>query len=723
MRPGALASSVLLQCTSIVVIAGVVLMSCSSPRKQYPPTRQVPVTERFDGLTIVDNYRWLDDFHDPAVRAWNDAQNAYSRTYFDGIPSLPALRTRVKQIMDKSSAAYYGFILRGHLFAMKMQPPSNQPMIVVLPSESDTIGERVLVDPNALDPRGTTAIDWFRPSRDGKLVAVSLSENGSEDGMLYVFDVATGKQVDEAIPRVQYPTAAGSAEWNAQNTGLYYTRYPRGNEQPEADRNFYQEIYFHTLGTPSSADWYEIGKEFPRIAECQLSSSVDGRDILVTVANGDGGECEHFLRSDDGPWQQLTNFRDKITDVKFGFGRTLYLLSRNNAPNGKILRLALGEPVLDRASVVVPEREVSIKSFLPSESDLYVVDMIGGPSRLSVFSLAGGLAGTVATKPVAQIGGMVSLRNDEILFSQETYLTPLSWYRCDPTMIQDPVKLPFSSIPTEDFSDCTIVRDSATSKDGTKVPLSILMRSDLVRDGQNPTILYGYGGFGVSMEPSYDPTLKLWLERGGIYAVANLRGGAEFGERWHEEGKLTRKQNVFDDFVACERLLVVQNYTSVERLAIEGGSNGGLLMGAVLTQEPLLCRAVVSYVGIYDMLRLEDFPNGQFNVTEFGSVRNPDQLRAMFAYSPYQHVKSGTPYPAVLFLTGDNDGRVDPANSRKMLAELQAATSTNYPVLLRTDAQAGHGIGTALDARVAETADVYAFLFDQLGVAFTSGGE
>ncbi|MGA9119560.1 MAG: prolyl oligopeptidase family serine peptidase [Bacteroidota bacterium] len=720
MRPKA--GSLLLSALqgTMLLYLGLTIVSCKHAGSDFPPTPKIPVTETYGGITVIDNYRWLDDLNDPAVRKWNDEQNAYSRKYFDGVSSLQALRERVKEIMDKSSPVYYGFIHRTHLFAMKMQPPKNQPMIVLLPSETDTAGERVVLDPNVLNPKGTTAIDWFRPSRDGRLLAVSLSDNGSEDGTLHIFDVQSGKQVAETIPRVQFPTASGSAEWDADNTGLYYTRYPQGEERPPADRNFYQQIYFHRLGTPSKEDSYVLGKEFPRIAECQISSSRDGRSILVSVANGDGGEFEHFLRRDAGPWQQVTQFSDNVVEAKFGFDDRLYLLSHEHAPNGKILAVPLSNPDLLHAETVVPEGSTSIKSYLPTQSRMYVVDMVGGPSTLRALSLASGVYGNIISGSIASVGGMVSLGGDRILLAEETYLTPLAWHLFDPARAQGPEKLSFSTVPTEDFSDYEVIRDSATSRDGTKVPVNILMKKGTELNGQNPTILYGYGGFGISMEPAYDPTLKLWLEQGGIYVVANLRGGGEFGEAWHDAGKLTKKQNVFDDFIACERFLVEKNYTSVSRLAIEGGSNGGLLMGAVLTQEPLLCRAVVSYVGIYDMLRVEKFPNGQFNVTEYGSVKNPEQLKALYAYSPYQHVKDGTTYPAVLFLTGDNDGRVDPANSRKMLAELQAATTSGYPVLLRTDAQAGHGIGTGLDARVAQTADVYAFLFDQLGVSYTA---
>ncbi len=266
------------------------------------------------------------------------------------------------------------------------------------------------------------------------------------------------------------------------------------------------------------------------------------------------------------------------------------------------------------------------------------------------------------------------------------------------------------------FDDIEVVREFATSKDGTKVPLNILRKKGLKLDGNNPTLLYGYGGYGVNLTPSFDSTRRVWFDAGGVFVVANLRGGGEYGEEWHKAGNLTRKQHVFDDFIAAAEHLIERHYTSPSKLAVEGGSNGGLLMGAFLTQRPDLARAVVSHVGIYDMLRVELDPNGQFNVTEFGTVKDPEQLKALYGYSPYHHVRDGEKYPAVLLTTGENDGRVNPAQSRKMATRLQAATGSDRPILFRSTASAGHGIGTALNERIAEETDVLAFLFDQLGI-------
>jgi prolyl oligopeptidase len=313
------------------------------------------------------------------------------------------------------------------------------------------------------------------------------------------------------------------------------------------------------------------------------------------------------------------------------------------------------------------------------------------------------------------------MKGNEILYGTETYLENFAYFRYD-SKTNGAARTRLVSTSGADFSDCEVLRDSATSKDGTKIPMSILRRKGTAADGKSPLLLYGYGGYNVSEVPSFSAELRFWLDCGGIYVDANLRGGGEFGEAWHDAGKLTRKQNVFDDFIACAEHLIEKRYTSSSRLAIEGGSNGGLLMGAALTQRPDLFRAVVSHVGIYDMLRVELFPNGAFNVTEYGSVRDPGQFKALYAYSPYHHVVDGIKYPAVLMLTGDNDGRVDPANSRKMTARLQAATGSAYPVLLRTSSASGHGFGSSLDERIDGSTDVYAFLVDQLQIPVTTGG-
>lgn len=699
----------------LIALSGIIISGCAK-KLNYPVTERKPVMDEYYGQKIVDNYRWLDNLNDPTVRKWNDEQNAFSRAYFDKISSLGAIRSRINQLFNVQLTEYYSMVSCKKIFALKYQPPKNQPFIITLDTPNDPASERVVLDPNELNPKGTTAIDWFVPSLDGRLIAVSLSENGSEDGSVHVFDVAAKKEMGEVIPRAQYPTGGGSLAWNNNGTGFYYTRYPQGSERPAEDMNFYQQVYYHKIGTSPAKDSYVIGKDFPRIAEIKLASNEDGRYILAEVANGDGGEFAHYLLGPGGKWIQLTKFSDKITKMYFGKGM-LYFLSHESASNGKILGMSLASPSLAKATVIVPESHVSIADFAVGSKYLFVSDMNGGPSQVRAVNLSDKTDKIVPIPPISSVAELVVNGQDDLLFLNESYVSPAYWYRytvADNTVTKTSLG-PASSI---NYDDVEVVREFATSKDGTKIPMNIIKRKGTELNGKNPTLLYGYGGYGVCETPGFRTSRKMWLEQGGISVLANLRGGGEYGEEWHNLGKLTKKQNVFDDFIACAEWLIKEKYTSPEKLAIEGGSNGGLLMGAVLTQRPDLFKAVVSHVGIYDMLRVELFPNGAFNVTEFGTVKDPEQFKALYAYSPYHHVVDGTAYPAVLLMTGDNDGRVDPANSRKMIARLQAASSSNLPLLLRTDSHAGHGIGTSLSTKAEQTADLYAFLFDQLKVDY-----
>ncbi|HMC67425.1 MAG TPA: prolyl oligopeptidase family serine peptidase, partial [Gemmataceae bacterium] len=463
-------------------------------------------------------------------------------------------------------------------------------------------------------------------------------------------------------------------------------------------------------------------------AEVWLDISPDGKHLLVTVQKGDGGEFEHFLVDPAHKITRITRYEDKVTAAAFGPGDTLYLVSLKDAPRGKMIRLPVANPKLAEAKTIVPESEVTVQgfrwgtsrfyaNFVTTADRLYVVDLVGGPSRIRVFDLDGRPQKGVLAPPISSAGQVLAWKDGEIVFRSETFIDPPAWYVFDPSAGKVKKTALFRASPA-DFSDSEVVREFAMSKDGTRVPLNIIRKKGTELDGKNPTILYGYGGYGSSQVPRFNLIRRVWLEQGGVYAIANLRGGGEFGEEWHRAGNLTKKQNVFDDFIACAEYLIDKKYTNPDKLAIMGGSNGGLLMGAALTQRPELFRAVVSFVGIYDMLRVELHANGAFNVTEFGSVKDPEQFKALYAYSPYHGVKGGTAYPAIFLLTGENDGRVDPHNSRKMTARLQAATSSKHPVLLRTSSSAGHGIGSSLSETIAENADVFAFLFHELGVNY-----
>lgn len=706
------------------IIGLIVGMTVTTVEGAPPQTRKVPVSDAFYGVQITDDYRWLEAGSEPAVRAWSDHQNEHARSVLDKLPHVDAIRARVTEILAAKMIRYGALSYRGgQLFAIKRQPPKQHSFLVVMASESDASSARVLVDPNVLDPQGKTAIDWFVPSPDGKLVAVSLSKGGSESGDVHVYETATGRPGYEVIPRVNGGTAGGDVAWAPDSSGFYYTRYPRGAERTPVDRDFFQQVYFHTLGTPTEDDRYEIGTDFPRIAEIQLDMDRASGRLLATVQNGDGGEFAHYLRSPDGTWHAFSRFGDRTVQAIFGSNDDLYILSRAGAPRGKILRVTI--PTLDvgKAETIVPQgKDTIVSSFLSSTllatgTRLYAVYQLGGPSEIRAFDLHGKSLAAPRQLAVASAGGLTRLRGDDILFSNSSFVDPPAWYHFSSETGKTQETALASQSPV-DFGDVQVVREFATSKDGTKVPINIIVPQGAKRDGSNPCVVTGYGGYGVSLAPRFRPSTRVLLDQGVIYAVANLRGGGEYGEAWHKQGNLTKKQNVFDDFAAVLQHMIDRKYTSSDKLAIMGGSNGGLLMGATMVQHPTRIKAVVSYVGIYDMLRVELSPNGAFNIPEFGTVKKPDEFKALYAYSPYHHVQDGTHYPAVLFLTGANDPRVDPMQSRKMTARLQAAQGSSGTVLLRTSADTGHGGGTPLAERIAQTVDVDAFLFDQLAVDY-----
>ncbi|MDP9291856.1 MAG: prolyl oligopeptidase family serine peptidase, partial [Verrucomicrobiota bacterium] len=404
---------------------------------------------------------------------------------------------------------------------------------------------------------------------------------------------------------------------------------------------------------------------------------------------------------------------DQIKAARLGRDGALCLLSRADAPHGKILRLPLGTPELKNAVTIVPPGEAVIQRMVPTADALYLGDLLGGPSQIRRFGLNGKGEMIIPVPKISNVQEMLALEDNSLIFLDVSYTEPSAWFRCVNGKIE-PVKTALVSTSPVSFADIEVTRELATSKDGTQIPLNIISRKGTTLNGNNPTLLYGYGGYSISMSPNFDFTRRLWFDRGGVYVVANIRGGGEFGEDWHKAGNLTKKQNVFDDFAAAAEDLIKRKYTRPDKLALMGGSNGGLLMGAMLTEYSDLMRAVVSAVGIYDMLRVELAPNGAFNVTEFGTVKDPEQFAALYAYSPYHHVTDGTKYPSVLMLTGANDGRVAPYHSRKMTARLDEANKSANPILLRTSSSAGHGIGTALSEQIKQQADIYSFLFAQL---------
>jgi prolyl oligopeptidase len=714
----------------LLLAAGSAFAQLAAPETLVAPPKaeKIPVTDTYHDVSVVDQYRWLENGDDPKVKEWVAAQNAYTQNYLSKLPQREAIVSFLKKVRQGAHIRYGSFkYAGGQLFAMKYDPEKSGASLVVFRSPEDQVSEHTVVDLNTLVDGQVFQASWYKPSLDGTKVGMALGTGGSEDAALYVFDVASEKQIGEPVPRVQFATAGGDMAWSGDGRGFYYTRYPQGDERPAEDANFYQQVYYHVLGSSAAQDKYVLGKEFPRIGETALETAHDGKHILVTVEDGDGGKYEHFLLAPDGTATQITHFDDKVVDVQFGADDSLWLLSHAKSDRGELDHLAVGNVRLAEAVRVVPPMRGSIEGtgspgdmsrFWAGDHNLYVTVIDGGPEKILKFDLHSKSEDEVPVPPVASVSSLVPLTGDTFLYYAETYTQPGQWFRYNG--VGAPLALPFKTQTSISLADIEVRREFATSKDGTKVPMTIMMRKGTKLDGTNPTYLTGYGGYSISETPYFLGSFgRLWFDHGGVLVDVNLRGGAEYGESWHADGNLLNKQHVFDDFAASAQHLIDAKYTSPEHLAIEGGSNGGLLMGAVLTQHPELFRVVLSEVGIYDMLRVELDPNGSFNVTEFGTVKDPALFKAMYAYSPYHNVKAGVKYPAVLFVTGDNDHRVNPAHSRKMIAELQAASASNLPVMLRTNANAGHGISTDKDEALEETADIDSFLFAQLGMQMT----
>jgi len=690
------------------------------PRKTAKPAppelaERRPVVDTYHGVSVRDGYRWLEDGTKRDVRRWTAAQDQRARVFLSGLPQRRAIARRLREI-SKRGFTRYGRMryAGGRLFALRFDSRQERPRLVVFDSMQDLSHERLLLDLQQLARPGVTVdLNLFEPSSSGRLLAACVSEGGSEEGDMHLYDVESGDRLTDVIPRAQ--RIGGSAvAWAPDDRGFFYVRHPLQGERPPEDLDFYQQVYFHQVGSSHTVDTYALGKEFPRIAEVELAGLPDRERYLVIVAHGDGGQFEHWTGDGKSPWIRVSGSTDEISKAGLGRDGSLYLVSRKGSPRGRLLRVPSPDATVDQAALVLPEGEWIIDDIVATPSYLFLTQQLGGVGRLGRLDLGTGKLEEVPTPPNSSIREATPLDGDRVLFEANAFLRPPSYFLLEGKGV--PSATPLSCTPPADLSGWSVVRDFATSKDGTRVPMSIVVPEGFERNGSRPLILVGYGGYGISMLPQYLVWFAPWLERGGLVAIANLRGGGEFGEDWHHQGMLTKKQNVFDDFIACEEHLCREGYTSNDRLGILGGSNGGLLMGAVLTQRPDLPRAVVADIGVFDSLRAESDSNGQFNVTEFGTVKDAGQFRALYAYSPYHHVSDGTRYPAVLLSTGENDRRVPPFHSRKMAARLQAATSSHEPILLRASDRWGHG-PTSVSEIVGLLSDQMAFFADRLGLA------
>jgi prolyl oligopeptidase len=704
-----------------------VAVSSDSAAVRAPVARIETVEDVFFESKVADPYRWLEDWTDTEVKVWSEGQNAYTRKILASLPERAAVHARITEILKSAQSVSYGSLRMAgadKLFAMKRDPAKQQSVLVLMAVDGDPSHEKPFVDPNEVDPSGGTTIDWYEPSHDGSMVAVSMSSGGSESGDVHVYKVPSGEETDVITERVNGGTAGGDLAWFPDDAGFYYTRYPRAGERSEEDMHFFQQVWRHALGTSAAEDSYVIGEDFPRIAEIRLSVDAAGDRLLVWVQDGDSNRFEMHLRQPDGKWNKFSEFSDGAIQANFGPDDSLYVISVAQAPRGRLLKLDAAAPDMSKAVEIIAESDNTLShgfyshyspTLVVAQDRIYAVFQAGGPNKLMVYSLDGKPLGSPEQDEVSAIFGLTPGGASKVYFATESYVAMAQWFRYD-ARDETTTQLAISSESPVDYSDVTVVREFATSKDGTRVPVNILMPQGARRDGSNAVLVTGYGGYGLSMTPYASMSRHILFEHGVLFAEANLRGGGEYGEEWHLQGNLTNKQNVFDDFAAVIKHLVDQGYAARDRVAIVGGSNGGLLMGATVVQHPDLVAAAVSHVGIYDMLRAELNPNGEFNIPEFGTVNDPAQFAALRAYSPYHNIEDGVSYPPMLIPTGANDPRVEPFHSRKFTARMQAAQNGNGLVLLRTSGDTGHGGGTPLDETIEQLTDQYAFVFHHLNV-------
>jgi prolyl oligopeptidase len=688
------------------------------PTRQGPPIAAVRVVKDvLHGVTVEDPYRWLES-DDADVKKWSDAQNTYARGILDNLPDVNALRGEITAIMKAPITRYGGFRVAGaYVYGFRKEPTKEQAELIVFADPEKIADAKVVVDPTE-GGHAHRSIDWIEPSPDGSKVAVSISEKGSERGDLHIFG-RDGKLVDVVIPNVNRGTGGGDVAWTPDGKGFYYTRYPAKGEKPDAEADFWMQAWFHEIGTPVEKDHYELGKDFPKIAELVLEADKKGR-VLAKVQNGDGGEFRHYLRDAKGAWRQLDDWNDRITYLGFGTTDDLWAVSTKDAPNGKVLAIPASAKSSTEGKVVIAEgKDAIVTEFFQSDfgvvdggDRLYVLYQVGGPTELRAFTRAGKGVKSPALPPVSSVSRPILWKNGGLV-GASSYTTPFAWYRFDGKSGGIKLVQAISPKPPVDLTGFEARRELATSKDGTKIPYTVIWPKNAKQDGSTPCIATGYGGYNISQTPYFATWIAPLLKRGFCLVETNLRGGGEYGEAWHRAGMLTAKQNVFDDFAAVLQALVANKYTSTPKLGIIGGSNGGLLMGATFVQHPELVKAVVAEVAIFDSVRAEDSPNGEYNVTEFGTVKNEAHFAALLAYSPYHHVAKAN-YPAILMTTGDHDPRVPPWHSRKMTARLQAMQAGNAPILLRTSSNAGHGIGSSMTEQIDQLTHTFAFLLDQL---------
>jgi prolyl oligopeptidase len=672
-----------------------------------------PVEENRYGTKIVDNYRWLEDGTSPETQKWVAEEMAYTRAVLDPLAGRDLIHKRLTELLGIGSIGVPRIAGR-YYFYTRREGLQNQS---ILYAREDVDGkDRVLLDVNLLAADGTVALDWFEPSERGKYVAYGTSASGSEISTLHIVETKTGNLLPDTIER----TRAASIAWTLDNSGFYYTRYPKKGDVPEGQERYNRHVFYHLLGTDPETDPPIFGEG--RDAEDWPSVSLDndGRMLLITVSQG-WTKTELFLMDlkKGTPPTRITTGKNFLYSGSVYNGR-VYIVTNEDAPRYRLFMAEAGDYERDDWKEIIPQTGGVLKNASMWGGKIFAQYELNATSQLKVFDLGGTMLSDLALPAIGTVfGSNGRWDRDEVFYGFQSFTFAPSIYRYDLESRSTSLWAKVDA-PSIDPAAYEVEQEWYHSKDGTRVPMFVVHKKGLKKDGHNPTLLTGYGGFNISVTPAFDRAAYLWMEHGGVYAVANLRGGAEFGEDWHRAGMLDKKQNVFDDMIAAAEYLISEKYTDADHLAVQGRSNGGLLMGAMITQRPDLFRAVVCSVPLLDMLRYQDFQIGKLWVPEYGSAENAQQFKWIYAYSPYHHVKAGAEYPAVLFMTADSDSRVDPMHARKMAALMQAEAKNGgsrvRPILLRIEGKAGHGAGKPVAKQIEEGTDVYSFLFWQLGV-------
>jgi prolyl oligopeptidase len=664
------------------------------------------VVDDYHGTRVADPYRWLEDASDPETVAWTEAQNALLRSELDG-PARDAIRDRLARLFDYPRLSVPE-ARGGRYFYFRNPGLLNQPVLYV--REGRDGQERVLLDPNALSADGTVALTTASITRDGRLLAYGLSRSGSDRQEILVRDVEDGRDLPDRLLWSKFTAVS----WAPARHGFYYSRFPEPGSVPPGDESYFAKVYYHRLGDAQADD--VLVYERPEDKELFPVASVtrDGRFLVLTTAKGASGKAEVHVRDLEAAASPLLTvfpgFDHDVTFVDEVDGR-FFFRTDERAPRGRLVAVDLARGARTPVEVL-PQGDDKFEGAAIVARRLVALRLRDASSRIALHDLDGRPLGEIPLPGLGTVAGLTGEPEDDEMFLGFTSFTrPATPFRWD-----------FRSGSLEPFEGAGSSADEHeveqvffTSRDGTRVPMFVVHQRGRLRDGRRPTILYGYGGFNISLTPAFNPATRLWLERGGVYAVANLRGGGEYGEEWHEAGMRERKQNVFDDFMAAALSLVEQGWTRADKLAVQGGSNGGLLVGAILTQRPDLIGAAVCQVPVADMLRYHLFTVGRFWIPEYGSAEKADEFAWLHRYSPLHRVADGVDYPATLLLTADTDDRVAPGMARKLAARLQAATKGRRPILIRIETKAGHGLGKPVGKTIDEQADLFRFLLKALG--------